>query len=374
MKIFFCNFYNGIYAYASGDPLAVGGSERQQWFLARALARAGWSVAVGLTGSFEFGRRTMIEGVQFISIGESDDGVAASIRKLASLQSILRSEAPDWWYWRCSGHLFGPAVALGKLTGVKTIFASAFDTDVEPRRALTERRSWWPLYAWGLSKTDRIFVQHGGQLLGLSSKLQPKAVIVRSIAHIPTKVVPHHQREKYIAWVGMLRQPKRPDLLLKIANKAQNLRFKICGGPTDHRSPRGYGAEIVEALKCLPNVEYLGQVTPDRAHDVIAEASALLCTSEGEGFPNTFLQAWANGTPTVTLAIDPDYNVERRRLGCVSDGWENAIRDLSLLLDSPEVREDMGHRARCYVMKNHSDAVVTRVFEQALGLSRSFSD
>ena len=38
MKIAFIE--DGIYAYASGSPLAVGGAERDQWLLARALARA----------------------------------------------------------------------------------------------------------------------------------------------------------------------------------------------------------------------------------------------------------------------------------------------------------------------------------------------
>ncbi len=37
-----------VYAYASGNPNANGGSERYQWLLARAQAAAGWSVVVAV--------------------------------------------------------------------------------------------------------------------------------------------------------------------------------------------------------------------------------------------------------------------------------------------------------------------------------------
>src|SRR5207253_100492 len=124
-----------------------------------------------------------------------------------------------------------------KIVGVRTIFSAAFDTDVQPWRALVERPRWWPLYAWGLSNTDRIFVQHSGQFSELPSKLRHKAAIVPNMINTPPTMKPHQEREKYIAWVGMLRQPKRPDLLLEIARKAQNLRFIVCGGPSMHRSP-----------------------------------------------------------------------------------------------------------------------------------------
>ena len=46
MKVAFLN--DRIYGYASSDPSAVGGSERQQWLLARALASSGWTVYVGI--------------------------------------------------------------------------------------------------------------------------------------------------------------------------------------------------------------------------------------------------------------------------------------------------------------------------------------
>ena len=66
MKIVFPN--EGIYAYALGVPEAVGGAERQHWFLARALAATGWSVTVGVREDLQAGERRTIDRVEFVGI------------------------------------------------------------------------------------------------------------------------------------------------------------------------------------------------------------------------------------------------------------------------------------------------------------------
>ena len=63
MKIAFLN--DGIYGYACSDASAVGGSERQQWLLARALASSGWTVVSGSRQDLRSGERRTIERVEF---------------------------------------------------------------------------------------------------------------------------------------------------------------------------------------------------------------------------------------------------------------------------------------------------------------------
>src|SRR2546428_604106 len=108
MKIAFVN--DIIYGYASGASV-VGGAERQQWLLARALAATGWAVTVGVCEALEAGERRAIDGVEFLGIGRNH------IHRL--WYRFLVSERPDWWYWRCAHHLWGSAVEVAKLAGVR---------------------------------------------------------------------------------------------------------------------------------------------------------------------------------------------------------------------------------------------------------------
>jgi glycosyltransferase involved in cell wall biosynthesis len=184
-------------------------------------------------------------------------------------------------------------------------------------------------------------------------------------------VKPHAERAQYVAWVAMLRKTKRPDVLLEIARKAPAIRFVVCGGPTPFASPPGYSEWIVEALQAQPNITFLGKVPPQKSRQIIADAATLLSTSDAEGFPNTFLEAWSSGTPVISLKIDPDHVIERQELGTVSGNVERATADIMALMDTPQRRDDIAFRARRYIAETHSAAAVAAVFERAIAGSLS---
>lgn len=356
MKVAFLN--DRIFGYARSDASTVGGSERQQWLLARGLASSGWNVCVGLRQGLGVGERQTIDRIHFHGIRQGQ-----CLVDWYRFMSVVR---PDWVYWRGASHLFGPLVQIAHWLGVRTIFAAAFDTDVLPRLALTARQRWWPLYAWGLAKTERLFVQHRGQLDELASRWKSKAQVIRSITDKKPELQPHVSRDSYVAWVGMLRQPKRPDVLLEIAKRTPAVRYVVCGGSTSHRSEPGYGERLIEAFRTQANIEYRGQVSPKEAERVISGAAVLLCTSDQEGFPNTFLQAWSYGTPVVSLTVDPDDLVRRLELGAVTGTVDATVTRLQELLASPADRARIATRACDYIANHHSEAGVVRTFEQAI--------
>jgi glycosyltransferase involved in cell wall biosynthesis len=354
----------GIYEYAIGAPEAVGGLERDQWLLARALVAAGWSATVAVRGSLKNGERKTIDGVDYVGLGPG--------QVLLAWRQFLSRERPNWLFWESASHLWGPLVEIANLSGARTIFHLAFDSDVQPRKALNWRRRWWPLYAWGLLRTDKIFVQHMGQLCNLPPRLRSKAYVLPKVCLFsgrlvdPVSLRPHSARTKYVAWVGMLRQPKRPDLLVEIARRLPHVRFVVCGGPSTHRSSPGYGERIIESLRCLPNVDFHGKVPPQTAAQVIADAALLLSTADREGFPNTFTQAWSAGTPVVSLKVDPDHLIARKGLGKFSGSLDAATADIHALMNSPQCREEIGTRARSYIVDHHSETAVTKIFIDAI--------
>ena len=93
----------------------------------------------------------------------------------------------------------------------------------------------------------------------------------------------------------------------------------MCGGPTDYLTPPRLWHRDGPTIDKLANVDYRGRVGSDEAHEVIANAALLLCTSDEEGFPNTVYAGVVEAAlPILTLQVDPDSIIEKFGLGAVS--------------------------------------------------------
>ena len=92
----------------------------------------------------------------------------------------------------------------------------------------------------------------------------------------------------------------------------------------------------------------------------------LLSTSDAEGFPSVFVEAWAHGTPVVSLKIDPDRVIARHGLGVMTSSTAKAAETIATLIHSCEERQTIGTRARDYAIRTHSAEAVARLVAQAL--------
>jgi glycosyltransferase involved in cell wall biosynthesis len=178
--------------------------------------------------------------------------------------------------------------------------------------------------------------------------------------------MPHPERNGTVAWVAVIRPPKRPDLLAEIARRLPAVHFVVCGAPQYKWWETGEIESIMEQLQSLPNIEYRGHVAPEETLKVIGDASLVLSTSDGEGFPSVFLEAWAAGTPVVSLQIDPDHKIRNGELGVVADTVDGAVDAVCALMGATQRRHDMGARARRHVEEVHSSVAAVRAFEAAV--------
>jgi len=358
MKLVYVN--DVVYGYAIGDPSANGGAERYAWHLTRALANAGWSITVGVRYALREGEEKVVEGVRFL-------GLSRRMHFLLDWYRFLKNERPDWCFSQCADHLWGPTAEIARWLGVRTAFSTMHDLDVQPRKAMTHaRKNLWLLYRWGLQRSTLIFVQHHGQRDQLPVRWQPRTYVLPGIVSLPAAVVPHLERNGTVVWMAVIRPAKRPDRLIEIARQLPMIRFVVCGAPNYRLWDPMKIQRILSQLRSLPNVEYRGHVDPKETLKLIGNASLLLLTSDGEGFPSVFLEAWAAGTPVVSIKIDPDHKMQKEDLGIVADTVEGAVEAVRDLMTSWQRRHDMGMRARHHVEEAHSPDAAVQVFERAV--------
>ena len=122
----------------------------------------------------------------------------------------------------------------------------------------------------------------------------------------------------------------------------------------------------MKALSGVSNIEHLGHVAPQETLQVIADASLLLSTSDEEGYPSVFLEAWTAGTPVVSLTVDPDAVIQQKGLGAVTGNVDRTVREITRLLDTPEEREEMAKRALEHIRVVHSEDSAVQAFESAV--------
>jgi glycosyltransferase involved in cell wall biosynthesis len=81
-------------------------------------------------------------------------------------------------------------------------------------------------------------------------------------------------------------------------------------------------------------------------------ASLFVNTSESEGFPNTFLQAWSRGIPTVSF-VDAGARLDGSIVGELVETLAEMQTTVAALSSDMETRVREGARCKEYFERNH---------------------
>jgi glycosyltransferase involved in cell wall biosynthesis len=250
-------------------------------------------------------------------------------------------------------------VAFCRRAGKKSVFAAGGNPDFELRTSRIKfARDHW-IYEYGLRNVDRIVVQNEEQarLCRLN--------FGRDATQVPNCYPAAHSRPaeagRFVLWVSTIRALKRPELFLDLAEALPSYRFRMIGGPGRGEAP------LFDAIKAraatIANAEFIGFVPYARVNDYFDDASVFVNTSESEGFPNTFLQAWARGVPTVSF-VDSGARAGGHPVGRQVDSFRSMVDQLAVWLANGAERAREGQRCKRYFEDNHSPAQVIELYEQ----------
>jgi glycosyltransferase involved in cell wall biosynthesis len=160
-----------------------------------------------------------------------------------------------------------------------------------------------------------------------------------------------------------MRPLKRPALLLEAARKLPHLRFHIIGGPMPG-AENFYASVREEALK-LANVTFHGPVPYHQVGEFYERSRVFVGTSEIEGFPNTYLQAWSRGTPVVAF-LDPEQLIARHGMGRAVASVPELCEAIMTLSADPATWENASQRSGAYMDNRFNLARMTAPYLQAL--------
>lgn len=342
----------------SAQASHAGGAEIQLVTLGYALASRGYDVDF-IVNDFGQPDHQVIDGVGIHKVplrhmgGSSAYLPADFIRFL----SVLAGIDADIHLIKLPRHMLLPLGLYARVRGKKTVFIGQVDGDANAsQRKSTDRRVATWMYRAGLLMTDAIVAQTNVQKVGFESYFKREVSVIRNILTMKDERV--GDKGNYVLWVGNSGRHKQPELFLRLARALPEYQFRMIMSPSAQRPSDEF---IRDDLGDIPNLEYLGFVPFREMSDHYKRATILVSTSESEGFPNTFLQSWQFGTPTVSLNIDPDGVIDRFGLGRLSKSFDRLVDDVRTLMEDSVQRARLGSNAVEYALRNHSeDAVIGR--------------
>ena len=123
--------------------------------------------------------------------------------------------------------------------------------------------------------------------------------------------------------------------------------------------------QVEEAARDLPNLDVVGAVPYREVNRYFARAKLFLNTSDSEGFPNSFLQAWVRQVPVISF-FDPDGLITAKDIGIAVPSQSDFVPAISALLQSDNRRMAMGERSRQFVIDHYWSRAVVDEYEELM--------
>jgi glycosyltransferase involved in cell wall biosynthesis len=313
--------------------MGMGGAELQGLLISSELVKRGYDVSII---TFDHDPREIEDNIPFHLIRTYRQGQSPHLLKV--MKAVNLADA-DIYFINNAGYILAPVTFSAHRRGRRVLFWGASDSNFDPcfkwYRMPTYRDKL--LYLWGLKRCDAYVVQNRRQQELLLRHFGKLSEVIHN-GFYPSDGFSSFERE--VLWVGSMRKVKNPRMFLELAKRIPEVRFVMVGGNPLQRDE--FRDSIYEEARTIPNLLFKGFLPFEEVERLFKRASLFVNTSTLEGFPNTFLQAWARGVPVLsTVNVNPDGLITENHLGAVVSNLDEMVdavrRHFSTGLDTSPV-------------------------------------
>jgi glycosyltransferase involved in cell wall biosynthesis len=267
-----------------------------------------------------------------------------SILNYYRLKKYLKEIQPDILYQRCNNIYSFLSYYISKRMNIGGIYHFASDNDYSYK--ISNPGSVVRYYS--IKHTDSIIVQTKFQYDKLEGFRGNKKQMYNSLEISNDKSL---EKEDIITWIGNIKPVKGLERLIPLARLYNNssIKFLVIGKDSDSN----YSRNILNKIEKVQNIIYLGYQNLDEVNKILQKSKFFINTSISEGFPNTYLQSWNNGVPTISLNIDPDNIIMKNDIGYVSNDYKKLHKYINRLINDENIYNKVSKRSKEYVIENH---------------------
>jgi glycosyltransferase involved in cell wall biosynthesis len=336
----------------------IGGAEVQTDILAKSMADAGWNVVY------------VTSAINRIKYFNNYKLVPAPTTK-NRFKEFLSGIDADIYYQRGRKELTGWVGEFCRDSGKKFVFATSMDIDCFKhkylfrssgsiadiiKQAISFKRSRIldKESLRGMKQANLILTQTNHQRNAMKANLGIDSKVFYNVHEMPDhkNKISKDNDSPVILWLANLKEWKQPELFLQLAQdmREAKCKFLMAGGVKSGK----YERLIKKTREVNSNFDYLGPVSFEESNSLFLRANVFVNTSKAqEGFPNTFIQAWMQGVPTISLDFDPDNLIVREKMGMVANNNYSNLKDaVSLILQDANLRKRYSESARKFAMNN----------------------
>jgi len=345
-------------------PRYIGGIENQLARLACGLAHREFPVSFvtydqgqpdatrheGIWVYKAFGQTAGIFGVRFLH------------PRWTGLCSALHRADADIYYQMGAGCETGQVALWCRKRRKHFIFSTASDADCDPSLPLLRTYREKCLYRYGLKHATLVISQTRTQRQLLLDHFGVASKIFGILSPQPRMEASAPGERRRILWVGRICPEKRPHLLVDVARGLPGCTIDVIG---DANADTAYARSFRQQAQHHSSLILHGKVSNDLLEEMYREALLLVGTSQTEGFPVIFVEAWSRGIPVVST-FDPDGVIQANGLGRVAHGVEDIVAYVTQITQSPDVWLKDSAAARQYYLANHAPEVCLPRFASLL--------